>query len=194
MKLLQISKNQLRITLSRQDLNEFDLTVRTMDYNTTETRKAIWEIFDRAKAQTGFDAAKSKISIKVFPLSDGGCDMYVSKLRASELSRCEFSPPPRAIRKKFRYISNTYAYRFASFADLQNACSAIPTCAESSLYLDSKNNYILLLKKSKKSITAIERWTEHSERISCSYMTAYLNERCKLICGNDAIAKLKGKN
>jgi hypothetical protein len=47
-----------------------------MDYGDTRTRRALWEIFDVAKDKTGFDAAREKVTVKVYPRKDG-CEVVV---------------------------------------------------------------------------------------------------------------------
>lgn len=46
---------------------KYDLTCDKIDYDNTETRKAVWSILDYAKHETGFDAAAGRIYIQVYP-------------------------------------------------------------------------------------------------------------------------------
>lgn len=186
MELLQINKNKLKITLSIRDLEEFDLTVSTLDYNTTKTRKAIWEIFDRAKNQVGFDAAKSKLKIKVYPLSDGGCDMYVSKLSCTESS-------VHAVRSTFRCCAKKYAYIFSSFGDLHTLCTLMPDTTRSSLYSDIHGRYILLVSQAPGSRLGINRLSEFGNLLNISYIESYLAERCTLICEGNAVSEITAR-
>ncbi|MBQ9921201.1 MAG: adaptor protein MecA [Clostridia bacterium] len=186
MELLQINKNKLKITLSVRDLEEFDLTVSTLDYNTTKTRKAIWEIFDRAKRQVGFDAAKSKLKIKVYPLSDGGCDMYVSKLSQgySEL---------HAVRSTFRSSVKKCAYIFNSFSEVYALCTLMPVTTHSSLYSDMLGRYILLIDQGFDLRGRKKLLSEFGSLLNISYIESYLNERCTLICKENAVLKITAR-
>lgn len=190
MKLTQLSENELKIILSKEDLSELDLTIRTIDYNTTKTRKAIWDIFDRARAQTGFDAAKNKIYVKLYPLSDGGCEMYVSKVFGkSDVSFCRTS----VNRRSMRYVGGNYAYYFEDFDGLYSACKSLRSRSDSALYAAPNGGYILLLKKAKHTAEESARWGEFAVRIKNRHAAAYLAERCRAICESGAVERIIGK-
>lgn len=192
MKLQQLNENELRIILSKEDLRELDLTLRTIDYNTTKTRKAIWEIFDRARDQTGFDAAKNKIYIKLYPLTDGGCEMYVSKLTGDSHIALD-SQCYTAKRQSLRYCAGDTAFRFGDFDSLYSACKALSPQAESMLYTNDDGEFILLLKKLARTPSDLRRWSEFGEQIKGKYISAYLNEHCKMLIPGCAIQKIMGK-
>ena len=80
MELLPINEQKIKIMLSHEDLAAWQLSPDTIDYNTTETRRAFWGILDEAKKKTGFDAAKEKVFVQLYPAKNGGCEMYVTKL------------------------------------------------------------------------------------------------------------------
>lgn len=80
-----IREDKLKVLLTPFDMMKYELTCETLDYDNTETRKAIWNILDYAKHETGFDAAIGKIRIEVYPEKSGGCAIYITKLKKSEL-------------------------------------------------------------------------------------------------------------
>lgn len=80
MELLLITENKLKISLSRDDLDDLGIACDDIDYNNTETRRVFWSILDEAKHATGFDAAISRIFIQIYPDNIGGCEMYVSRI------------------------------------------------------------------------------------------------------------------
>lgn len=190
MKLTQLSENELKIILSKEDLSELDLTLHTIDYNTTKTRKAIWDIFDRARAQTGFDAAKNKIYVKLYPLSDGGCEMYVSKIFGK--SDVAFYRT-RVARRQMRYVGVNQAFYFEDFDGLYNACKSLRHNADSALYVAPNGGYILLIKKARHSAEETARWSEFSTRIKNRHVAAYLDERCRVLCESNATEKIIGQ-
>lgn len=49
MELHRIGEGQLRISLSADDMDYYQLNSETMDYDDTATRSAFWRILDRAK-------------------------------------------------------------------------------------------------------------------------------------------------
>ena len=91
MEFLRIGENQLKITLSEDELLFYGLDLSSLNYSSTETRRAFWALLDDAKHATGFDAAASKVSVQIYASKDGGCEMYIS---AEEHSDCLSVSPP----------------------------------------------------------------------------------------------------
>ncbi len=77
-----ISENKLKVTLDAADMKNLSLSCDDIDYDNTETRRALWSILDEAKHKTGFDAASKRVFIQVYPSKGGGCELYVTKLSA----------------------------------------------------------------------------------------------------------------
>ncbi len=75
-----ISDSKLKIMLTPQDMEYYELCNEEIDYDNTETRRAFWQILDEVKHKTGFDAAGEKVFIQLYPSKEGGCEMYVTKL------------------------------------------------------------------------------------------------------------------
>ena len=93
LKLEKKSENEIRIHLSALDMDALEITIDDFDYNTTRTRKVIWDLFDRARLETGFDAAASRIYIQLYPKSDGSCDLLVTKLEEEKNAESLFLIP-----------------------------------------------------------------------------------------------------
>ena len=68
MELLRIGDKKLKVTLSGEDMEHYRLDSETMDYDTTETRSAFWQILDEAKHKTGFDAGGGKIFVQIYQI------------------------------------------------------------------------------------------------------------------------------
>ena len=84
MELLRISDKKLKVTLSGEDMAHYRLDSETMDYDTTETKSAFWQILDEAKQKTGFDAGGGRIFVQIYPSRAGGCEMYVTLVNAEQ--------------------------------------------------------------------------------------------------------------
>ncbi|MFA5561455.1 MAG: adaptor protein MecA [Eubacteriales bacterium] len=80
MELILISDSKLKVMLSADDMEKYEIRSDEIDYDNTETRRAFWQILDEVKQRTGFDAATDKVLIQVYPSRDGGCEMFVTKL------------------------------------------------------------------------------------------------------------------
>ena len=80
MELTLINDNKLKIMLTVEDMENLDITCEDMDYDDTATRRIFWDLLDRAKRRTGFDAASDKLLVQVYPDKTGGCMMYITKM------------------------------------------------------------------------------------------------------------------
>ena len=47
-----IGKEKLEILLTRADMDDFNISNENLDYKNTETRRAVWDILDKAKQKT----------------------------------------------------------------------------------------------------------------------------------------------
>lgn len=111
MELILLNEKKIKIILTADDLYSMNLTCDKIDYDDTKTRRAIWDIFDKAKEETGFDAASEKVYIQIYPITGGGCEMYVTKIGETASQR---EPQP-----------DNLLFVFGSFDDL---CSALNAC------------------------------------------------------------------
>lgn len=75
---LRIGESKLKITLSQDELTFYGMDLLTLDYASTETRRAFWAILDDAKHATGFDAASGRVCVQIYTSKTGGCEMYVT--------------------------------------------------------------------------------------------------------------------
>lgn len=170
MELILISDSKLKITLTSDDMAQYELDCDTMDYDNTETRKAFWEILDRAKHITGFDAASDRVFIQLYPSRSGGCEMYITKLgmvcaerregareSAREETHARF-PRGESEAKSLPYPvphgggdrDRIGAYRFEHMESLLRVCRQLACVgygAESSAYRDERDRYYLILRE-----------------------------------------------
>lgn len=80
MKLVRAGENTLRISLTPEDLKEYQVTLDDFDYDLPRGKKIIWELFDRAREETGFEAGEEKVYVQLYPKNDGGCELFVIRL------------------------------------------------------------------------------------------------------------------
>ena len=91
MKLYRQGNNEIRITLTKEDLDAYSITVEDFDYDSTHGKRVIWELFDKARRETGFDASGEKIYIQLLPSETGGCELFVTKIeKEEEIRDCFF--------------------------------------------------------------------------------------------------------
>ena len=78
------------ISISGEEMREYGISSGNIDGSTTEARKALWSILDRAKRETGFDAARSRVEIQVYPEKNGGCELFVMRTKTAETEFASF--------------------------------------------------------------------------------------------------------
>jgi negative regulator of genetic competence, sporulation and motility len=78
LKIEQLDEKTVRILLSAADMEQLDLTYEEMDYNNTVTKRAVFIILQRIKAQTGLTFDNHRLFIEAFPDSNGGCILYLN--------------------------------------------------------------------------------------------------------------------
>lgn len=153
MELLRINDRKLKVMLSKEDLSALSLTAETIDYDNTETRRAFWSILDEAKHKTGFDAAKDKIYVQVYPSHSGGCEMYVTRLSApGDGSPIAFSKEPLFAEKML--------FRFDSLDNMLSACAVLAErgfASPSSAYAETNCYYLAVGEDSRFALPAGSR-------------------------------------
>lgn len=88
MKLYRQGESEIRIRLTKEDLASFSITAEELDYDSAQGKRVIWELFDKARRETGFDATGEKIYIQLYPTERGGCELFVTKLEKARNRIC----------------------------------------------------------------------------------------------------------
>ncbi len=198
MELHLIGEKKLKVLLTPFDMMKYDLTCEKLDYDNTETRKALWNILDQAKHETGFDAARGRICIEVFPEKSGGCAIYITKLSENELSAKE------GIRLADPTVSgeNTAVYAFEESESLFRVCRylshkgyELPSRAFYELTAKNHARYYLELAEAspptcaKKAKYLREHLFIHEfgARLDGDVALSYLYEHCLPLCEENAV-------
>ena len=195
MELILISDSKLKIMLSRQDMEYYELCNEEIDYDSTETRRAFWQILDEAKHKTGFDAAEEKVFIQLYPSKEGGCEMYVTKVGVIPSLAAELSGKKAEVR-----VGRVGHYRFNRQEDLLSVCRILLKSGyqgESSAYLLDDGTYALLIHEVGRAPLAyagapdtysfIE---EFGERVRGQERAVYIKEHGTCLCRTDAVNTL----
>lgn len=188
MELLRIGDNKLKVTLSGEDMEHYRLDSESMDYDTTETRSAFWQILDEAKQKTGFDAGGGRIFVQIYSSRAGGCEMYVTLVGAEEEGEPQAEPPPRI---------DTVIYCFDTLAVLLEVCRMLDTlgyCRESAAYA-ADGEYYLLISEARRTGVYGSRplgeyafLEEYGTRLSGGVRLSYLNEHGRCLCDRGAVS------
>ena len=215
MELILISDSKLKITLTSDDMAQYELDCDTMNYDNMETRKAFREIFDHAKSLTGFDTAGDRLFIQLYPSREGGCEMYVTKLglvcaekrdREGDRTRAilphsqpetETSPSSCPFPRGGGERDRTGAYRFEKMENLLCVCRQLARqgyASHSSAYRDERNRYFLILRERASTFGVpcgeFSFISEFGTPENAENIRLYINEHGFPICEGNAVNTL----
>ena len=186
MELTLISENKIKISLTRQDLDEHGITSDALDYDNTETRRVFWTLLDEARKKTGFDAAKNRIFIQIYPSRDGGCELFVSKITDTD----EDNRYKTEARKGNEKRTAKAVYRFEKMQELISVCKRLHTLGyrgRASAYSEDKTRFFLSFDE---TVSQAELVGEYGERQSTEGALLYIKEHCVTICEGEAVSRL----
>ncbi len=195
-----LDKGKLKICLTPFDMVHYDLTCEKIDYDNTETRRALWEMFDEAKHRTGFDAADGRICIRVYPEKSGGCEIYITKIgdKTSPSENDMSYTAKDAVTPQFARAPAVYS--FSSLEDILSACRCLRASGysgESSAFFDDapKNRrYYLVISENAPRYAGKCAYKnggifmeEFGKRCQSENAVAFLTEYCRRICEKNAV-------
>lgn len=156
MKLYRLGEREIRIRLTKEDLASFSVTVEELDYDSARGKKIIWELFDKARQETGFEADGEKIYIQLYPTERGGCELFVTKLEKEAKKEC---------------------FCFADFDTLFTALTRSPLPSEAELWKEERRGKFFVLLPEEKTPVA---FCEFGEKVKTP-SHIFLNSRCKKV-------------
>lgn len=148
MELILIDSSKLKIILTKNDLDTLNINVEDMDYSNTASKRVFWELIEKAKTETGFNADKSKLYVQLFPSIDGGCEMFITKY-LSEPSNNLQSSHQKKYRLKAKSNTDSGFFLTLNFEILCNLCKRLAQERPNlytSLYYDGIGTYIFIIK------------------------------------------------
>lgn len=182
MEMIMISPRHLKVMMNADDMIEYDLTSDDAGDTRPSRRDALRRILRKAKDATGFDSEGARVTVRMFPSRDGGCEMFVTLLGGSKRYReADITAYPA-----FAHDGMT-VYSFGSLHELIDACKRLKEAGysdESFAYRDTQSG---------KCYLALDRATPLVGEMGGTGMKrhaiAYINEHCSPICPN-AVAVL----
>ncbi len=190
MEFIYINNKNLKVIFSEKELMDRSLKLCELDYSDPKTKSFFWEIMDRAYLKTGFEVKNSKLSVKIFPSSDGGGEMFITK---------------RAIYNSILEDNDGDIVVIEDIDKLYLLCDRIRSYGyngESSLYIDENDRFYLILSNTQNMPSYIsEKYRAYKD--SCAFASdygsvyklnsdriAYLEEHTRKICDGNAIQSI----
>ncbi|MBQ9086100.1 MAG: adaptor protein MecA [Clostridia bacterium] len=92
MDFLKINENKLKITLTAEDLEEWDMDAEELDYGSPQTRALLQDLLRRADLAVGFPTERARVLVQLYSSRDGSCEMFVSRIGVASAEEGGSSP------------------------------------------------------------------------------------------------------
>ncbi len=168
MEFILISEEKLKIILSKEEMTEFEMSPDDFDYSKISTKHILWSVLNKAHNETGFDADKCKLFVQVYASKDGGCEIYISKIRKEQ-----FEHNTNTYYEKDNTSSGGY-FLSLGFDNLISLCNRLNNDKikyHTILYYNDIGLYVLILKP-KKRFPSYYKEIEVNEPLP-DYLTEY---------------------
>ena len=91
MKIEKISDNQIRCTLTKEDLDSHQIRISELAYGTDKAKKLFREMMQQAQIQFGFEADNIPLMIEAIPMSGDSVILIITKVEDPEELDTRFS-------------------------------------------------------------------------------------------------------
>ena len=182
--------NKLKIVLTRDDCATFGIDTTISDFSTNEIRLAIRSVLELAGQECGFFTEGEKILAQLYPIPEGGCEIFVTKLKEVEKKTRE---AVRDVEGFTTIDEHRGVYYFRDSRLLISAARAIyREGIDCDLYISEDGGYyISIIENFVNGISEFEVLTEYGERLK--YLPVYvISERGKLLCKGKALDYIIG--
>ena len=139
-----VSKSKIKITLTKSEAEERGVISGEFADGEKDKRKGLKKILDEAKQQSGFDIGNEKVLVQIYPMKDGGMELFVTKLGIpTKDERTDTAKDERPLTQ-----ARTY-YIFSDFSALLGAARIITadSAPKSTLYRFDGGEYCLSIDK-----------------------------------------------
>lgn len=215
MKIEKLNDNQIRCTLTRNDLAERQLKLSELVCGSDKAKSLFQDMMKQAASEFGFEAEDMPLMIEAVPASSDSIVLIITKVDDPEELDSRFSKFGASLsdieNKKISALdkldgadkkdSTALKIRLFSFATLDSvihACNLLKTMfhGSSTLYKDTTDNvYVLALAKADHTSNEFNKicnmLSEYgSAEKATSAILAFLEEHCEIIVPTDAIQNL----
>ena len=194
MELVEISKEQLKVILTPEDLAFYKIDIESTAA-LQESKCAFLCMMDEIKAKTGFDIAGACVSVEIYESKGGGCEMFVTKTAGKEGS------PGDKDKSRIGGERKEMVYSFQTMELLLKMCRQLARLGypeKSEAYALPGRGTCYLIIREKMSDSAISRnalseyafLSEYGKRKEGALARAYIKEHAKELSAPDAVNTL----
>ncbi len=205
MKIEKISDNMIKVTVSVNDLEERNIDLNALNYNSPAAQELFWDMMEQAEEQYGFNMSDSQLVIEPIPDSTEGFIITITKMdedgdfeSIQKYIKSKLKKSDLRVKKKSRKVCATImVFSFGSIDDVCLLSKRIVNIysGESTLF-KCRDTYYLVMTKS--NIITPETGSlelllaEYGKRIvNTSFFEGYLNEYGEKIIENNALEILR---
>jgi adapter protein MecA 1/2 len=190
MKIEKINENEIKVTISLIDLEERNIDLGALNYNTPAAQELFWDMMEQAEVECGFNSSDAQLCIEAIPDSQEGFVVTISKIdeegdfeSIQKYIKSRFKKADLRVKKKNRKIFSTIMiYSFNEFEDLCALSKKLSPMysGDSSLY-KLKETYYLILTRSNFTISNSKMFdvflSEYGSKVlNTAFFEGYLNE------------------
>ena len=202
MRIEKVDENVLRVTITQNDLEERNIDLGSLNYNSPAAQELFWDMMERAEEEYGFASTDSQLIFEASPENEDGFVVTITKVDSDG----EFESIQKYIKSKYKnsdlrqkkkkskVCSALKIYCFDSIDDLCKLTKRITAFyqGESTLFKCKNCYYLLLTGSSTSPSQSLDIFMcEYSSPIgNASFFEGYLNEYGEKIIQDNAIGTL----
>lgn len=205
MKIEKINDNMIKVTISLNDLEERNIDLNALNYNSPAAQELFWDMMEQAEEEFGFNLSDSQLIIEPLPNYNEGFIITITRLdedgdfeSIQKYIKSKLKKTDLKLKKKSRKIcSAILIYSFSSIDDICNLSKRVRDIysGESTLYKCKETYYLVMTRN---SLTAADSKAfeaslgEYGRRVfNISFFEGYLNEYGLKILQNNAFEILR---
>lgn len=205
MKIERIGDNIIRVTITYSDLEERNVDLNALNYNSPAAQEFFWDLMEQAEEQLGFNLTDSQLIIEPVPDSDEGFVINITKVDEEgefesihKYIKNRMKKSDLRVKRKARRVSSPLLiYTFRSLNDICELADRLDLhySGESTLYRCRDAYYLTLLKSGllTPSMKMFDMMlAEYGTKISnINFIEGYLNEYGEIIIEGNALEVLR---
>ncbi len=205
MKIEKINENMIKVTISLNDLEERNIDLNALNYNSPAAQELLWDMMEQAEEQFGFNLSDSQLIIEPIPDSTDGFIITITRMDGDgdfesiqKYIKSKLKKSDLRIKKKGRKISS--AIIIYSFNSIDDVCALSKKldgmyAGESTLYRCRDTYYLTMTRLSPQSPYSRQLEVflcEYGNKINnISFYDGYLNEYGEKIIDGNALEVLR---
>jgi adapter protein MecA 1/2 len=204
MKIERISDNIIKVTVSLNDLEDRNIDLSSLNYNSPAAQELFWDMMEQAEVQFGFSVSDSQLIIEPLPDSDDGFIITITKMdedgdfeSIQKYIKNKYKKTDVRVKKKGRKVlSSVVIYYFNTFEDLCALSKKMSTVysGDCTLY-KLKSKYYVVLTRSNFTTNDAKLFeillSEYGNKVSnVTFYEGYLNEYGTKIIENNTFETL----